>query len=343
MFFVFSFSAYADVLLPLSTLRVQGVFHCWAYVVAYTLESRALSRDGIEIFIDVEKDLDYWVNYQRLKDVYFQKRRYSDKKDEHGNIVGIGSRLGVGFDFWQHAYQQGLFIYQSRLGANRQPLYSTTEGFQSSVTHLYSYPFEDTHWLDTDFLALASVESKLLDKDLRWSEAENLIHEGLRAHFKYDKIPSAVSDTTWLEATVSTKESLDKVLGADRMNIRFYDWISIVPFEREKKWTRDRLSGAWSYGLKREEYPSLIRESLDQGWPIGVTFADLAHITPVVGYASETKQDGRTKYKYAVVHGMGSPADVSWETEEFLLKDLTSLEGLYPALERRISPYPGRL
>src|SRR5688572_13808582 len=68
LLFLLSAAASAGVRLPVPYLRDQAdTAHCWSYAMSNLLESRALAREGLAVHVNVEKDVVYWINYERMK------------------------------------------------------------------------------------------------------------------------------------------------------------------------------------------------------------------------------------------------------------------------------------
>src|SRR5258708_771675 len=66
------------------------------------LESRALYRDSTDIVINIEKDVKYWVDYERMLYVYRNKHEFYLGEYEGGWQI----------EYWESFLKHGKSIYQ---------------------------------------------------------------------------------------------------------------------------------------------------------------------------------------------------------------------------------------
>jgi hypothetical protein len=123
---VLSTLAQAQVLLPLHTLRDQGTTdHCWAYSMTHLLESRAMARESNEILINIEKDVKYWVDYERMMYIHRSK----------GNFYLGEYEGGWQIEYFESFLKHGKSVYSNQR-VNPQLRYQPLQDYFSNMKFL---------------------------------------------------------------------------------------------------------------------------------------------------------------------------------------------------------------
>jgi len=146
----------ADIILPLNTLKSQGnTQHCWAYSTSFLLESRSLIRNRLEFTFDLERDVKYWVDYERFMYNFSHKKKFFLGEHEGGWQI----------EFWESLLKHGKPILYSK---------------RTSSVSLSNFP--DSQIYQLDFFDVKRVPE---GTDLTFSEVNGLItqvHSRMKAH-----------------------------------------------------------------------------------------------------------------------------------------------------------------
>lgn len=302
-------SAWATgVRLPIHTLRDQdGTAHCWAYATSHMLESRALLRDSIEAMIDIEKDIKYWVDYERMLSLYRLK-------------------TDIYIDYYEGAWQ---IEYWEAFLKHGRPLVKTL-----STTPEIRYPILAPYYSQIDFSAgppyvndptrpsLEEVKTKLKDGTFATEdEAKAYITNYLDRW--YDK---ATFTTTWLDTPVNTEEVPKLLLGEDfGQGLITASFVLIKPVtDGNFGWAKYLGERYWGYRYDSTKVIDLIIHSLDDSWP--VTFDNVYHAMTIVGYEHKNSET-----YFAVADSVG--ARIIWYSSHDLQSALNLVTFFRPTIE----------
>jgi hypothetical protein len=89
-----------DIILPLDSFRSQGsTDHCWAYSASHFIEALSQSETGVSTTLDTERDLRYWVLYDRFLQRYKTGHEMEDTfaDDELTNESGFPEEFFTAF------------------------------------------------------------------------------------------------------------------------------------------------------------------------------------------------------------------------------------------------------
>lgn len=298
-------------LLPLQTLRDQSsTAHCWAYATSHMLESRALTRESEKILINVEKDVKYWVDFERMLYIFRSKKNFY-----------LGSYEGAWqIEYWESFLKHGKHIMSNEVTTPDiwyQPFKSFTKGL----------PFmaEPRPQPDPKLMPIDRVPDHLRAMK---SETEALAFITDYLNRWYGK---PVIETKWSGASVSIQESASRVLGKDfGADMSVESMLLVKPVSDEKfGWVRYLDERYWGYRYDSSKVLDLIKLSLDRNWP--VTFDNVGHAMTIIAYSSQKGQD-----YFAVADS--APATISWYSATSMFNNLNLVTFYFKAIQDQIPP-----
>lgn len=289
-------TTHAAVQLPLTTVRDQSdTAHCWAYSASHFLESRSLVRDSQEVLINVEKDVKYWVDYERM----MYNFRY--KQDFY-----LGSYEGG----WQIEFLETLFKHGKNLIRN--------QGVTPSITYK---PLEDF------FAGLPFMEEPrpvpnytMIPLEQVTQKMHGFTDETQAHEFAIDylnRLYGAPSTTTvWDGQEIDLKESSQFILGSDFQKKNSVEAFVLVKpvYDGGYGWIKYLNDRYWGYRYDQNKILELVELSLTNQWP--VTFDNVYHAMTIIGFTQA--QDGQ-KF-YAVADSAGGK--ITWYDESRMIADL---------------------
>ncbi len=293
-------SLWGGVRLPLKTLRDQGTTaHCWAYSMSHLLESRALSRENLDVMIEVERDVKFWVDFERMHYIHQSKKDFFLDDYEGGWQI----------EFFETLIKHGKSLARSAASATSDIVYPL---FQNFNIHL---PFENISRVAADAsLSFPRAKERLLSNEFSdFASADIFIRDFLTA-----KYGEAQVRTTFLSEEIAIKESASKILGSDfSQESTVNDFVLVKPVsDANVGWVKYLESRYWGYRMDRRQLPLMVRRSLDGNWP--VTFDNVGHAMTVVGYGRPSENPD-SAYEYAVADSI--PGKITWYTEAQLLNN----------------------
>jgi hypothetical protein len=262
-----SLVTFIAVRLPLHSLRSQeSTSHCWAYASSHMLESRALVRDSIDVVIDVERDVKYWVDYERMMAIYRLKHSVYLEQYEGGWQI----------EYWNAFLKHGKSIHQAKDGAPT----ITYPVLQDFTDHL---PFMEAPQPKPDptLISLSEVKEKLMHEIKTEDEARAFALDYL------DRWRGKPNDkTSWMNEEVNVEAVPERVMGGDFAAVHSVDDLILISpvSDGDYKWVKfldDRFLG---YRYPKDKVLALIQTSLDANWP--VTFDNVGHAMTIIGFHS---------------------------------------------------------
>ncbi len=310
---LFSFFAQGSISLPLHTLRDQGsTAHCWAYSMSHLLEARALVRDSNQVMINVEKDVKYWVDYERMMYIYRTK-----------NDFYLGDYEGG----WQIEYFEAFLKHGKTVLSNSKVKpeirYRPLEEYFSQI------PFMPEEYVrpQPGLPAWSQVIAKLKSSQLPNAEAAH----NFAINYLNKKYGPPAGDTKWNQRSVNVSESAKLVLGSDYVITPSVESLVLVKpvVDGNFGWVKYLQNRYWGYRYDQNKIFQLIEQSLDNRWP--VTFDDVYHAMTIIGY---TESNG-THY-YAVADSI--PGKITWYKQDDLLRELNLLTFFRVAIPNALPP-----
>jgi hypothetical protein len=315
-FLFFSAEAMAGVQLPLHSLRDQATTrHCWSYAMANFLESRSLTSHATEATIDIEQDVKYWVDYERMMYIFNSKHEFYLGEDEGGWQI----------EFFEAFVKHGRSIYQAK-ETTPEILYPL---FKPYTKHMKHMPV-DRPPPDPTLMPYFQVPDHLMKNIKSEAEAKAFAIDYLNRYYG-----KSLETTKWLKDEVQLSEIPKLLMGPDhKVNGNRDALILIKPTEDKvygwAKYIDDRY---WGYRYDASQILTLIESSLNNGWP--VTFDNTYHAMTIIGY--ETNTNGDTYY--AVADSV--PGKITWYASANLKAELNlvsvaaeSVKGLLPPRAR---------
>jgi hypothetical protein len=303
----------ADKLLPLQTLRDQdSTQHCWAYAMSHLLESRALVRHNHRILINVEKDVKYWVDFERMQYIFRTKKDFPFTKYEGAWQI----------EYWEALIKHGKHIAEATTSTSDiwyQPMAEFTQ-------HL---PFMSEPRPAVDPTLLSPDLAKLhLTKLQSENEAQAFIVDYLN---RWYGVPSL--RTHWNGENIAIASSAYYILGADYPKNNKVDSVVLVKPVSDQAfgWVRYLTDRYWGYRYDSQKILNLVRTSLDNGWP--VTFDNIYHAMTIVAYVyrEENKQ-----FFFAVADSV--PGKITWYPDTKLLGDINLVTFFASAIPGELPP-----
>lgn len=307
------FFVFADISLPLATLRNQAhTDHCWAYATSHLLESRALLRDSKRVLINVEKDVKYWVDYERMMYIYKTKNDFFLDSYEGGWQI----------EFWQSFLKHG----KSLIAVSTivpEVFYKPLEDFFKSLEFMP----EPKKIPDSSLPSWFAVKEMLKTQMTSDQQAHDFAIDYLN---RYYGIPAVT--TTWEAQSIATKESAQYVLNGDyEMNHDVDSVVLIKPVtDGQLGWVQYLNYRYWGYRYDRSKVLSLIELSLDQKWP--VSFDNVYHAMTILAYFT----DHEGNKHYAVADSI--PGKITWYAANSLLAQLNLVTFFKVAIAEMLPP-----
>ena len=287
----------AQVLLPLHTLRNQGTTdHCWAYSMTHLLETRAMVRDSNEIMINIEKDIKYWVDYERMMYNFRTKQNFYLGDYEGG---------------WQIEYFESLLKHGKSIYSN------------SRVTPQLRYQIMQNYFSNLNFMPEPRPrEDATLPK---WEQAS----QAMRTQFKTEQEASnyainylnrkygpPATTTQWNGKPVSVSDTAKLIMGSDIVVNQSADSLVLIKPTSDGKygWTKYLENRYWGYRYDKSQILNLVELSLNNKFP--VTFDNVYHAMTIIAYAPTSSGE---KY-YAIADSI--PGKITWYSASKLLSEL---------------------
>ncbi len=308
--------AFSGIRLPIHSLRDQSsTAHCWAYASSHLLETRTLDRESMDVIINIEKDVKYWVDYERM--LY----NFQTKKDFYmGSYEG-----GWQIEYWESFLKHGKSIYQVKINPP-QILYPLFDLYSKNLGFIDS----PRPTPDPTLISLEAVAEKLKGNDFK-SESEVISF----ARDYLDRLYGKNSETTdWFDHEIKTEETSKYILGKDYGANHETDSLVLVKPVTDGKfgWVRYLQDRYWGYRYDQTKILKLIEYSLDQHWP--VTFDNVYHAMTLIGY----EKKGGDIY-YAVVDS--APGSIYWKASKDMLTQLNLVTFFKEAIQGQIPPRAG--
>ena len=301
--FLFLNSLSANISLPLHTVRDQAnTRHCWSYAMSHFLEARSLHARGIEMTINIEQDVVYWVNLERLMAIYDLKKdmiQWNPLNDEGGWQI----------EYWNSFTKYGKLLSASKTNVLPQLLYAPFDRYSSPI------PFEDIARPQpvANLISFEALKVKLLGNDFQTrEEAFTYVREWLDGNYG-----KPVLSTEWLGEAISLNHVPKKILDADYENMNHTEsMVLIKPIsDQGYGWVKYLGDRFWGYRFDQSKIFTLIKQVLDAGWP--VTYDNVYHATTIIAYQ---KNEVNGKFYYAIADS--DPASIYWLEESVLLSNL---------------------
>ena len=311
LFLVASSSFATGVRLPLHSLRDQGkTDHCWAYSMSNFLESRALTRANLDFTIETERDVKYWVDYERMMYIYHTK------KDQYLMDYEGGWQI----EFWESLLAHGKSILRS---ANNQAqiIYPLLQDFAAHMPfQAIERPAKDPtldNWEEVTYKLKYELKT----------EAEAIAYVTNHLNRRYGV---AQIQTIWFDDKIALNSVGEKVLGTDFIKNKNTEAFVLVKPVTDKQygWIRYIGDRFWGYRYDQAKILELIQTALNRKWP--VTFDNVYHAMTIVGYETTDKDTF-----YAVSDSI--PGKITWYDSAKMLSQLNlvsvvaeSVAGLLP-------------
>lgn len=313
---LFAQLSWGGVRLPLLTLRDQGnSLHCWAYSMSHLLESRALIRDSQKILINVEKDIMYWVDYDRMWFIY------ETKGDVYLNVDEGAWQI----EYWESLLKHGKFISSVEV-AEPSLLYNYPDAFKGGL------PFMEEPRPTPDPTLMSFVEAKDYLRTLENDDvARAFIVDFLDRYYG-----KPVTITEWLDQkNMSISEVSSKILGSDFSDNHEIESVVLIKPTSDGNfgWVKYLYNRYWGYRYDETKILELVETSLDRHWP--VTFDNVYHAMTIIGY--EKTAEGTF---YAIVDS--DPAQISWYSEKDLRKQLNLVTFFKSTIADKLPPRSNR-
>jgi len=293
------------------------------------LESRALHAHKIEATINIEQDVVYWVNLERLMSIFDLKKdmiQWNPLYDEGGWQI----------EYWNSFLKYGKLITSSKADAIPQVLYSPFAPYYSDI------PFVtiDRPMPTEGILSFEAVKEKLLSNDfVTREEAFSFVRDWLDTHYG-----KALLRTQWLGEEIATQDVPKKILATDYEAMKSTESMVLIKpvSDLGNGWVKYLGERYWGYRYDQSKIFGLIQQVLDKGWP--VTYDNVYHAITIIAYK---KNEETGKMHYAIADS--SPASIYWQDEDLLLGNLNlvtvplhTVTDLLPAREgaRLLLPLP---
>jgi hypothetical protein len=304
--------AQAQISLPLHTLRDQGTTdHCWAYSMSHILESRALSRDSQQIHINTEKDVKYWVDYERMMYIFRTKNKFY-----LGDYEG-----GWQIEFFESLIKHGKNIYNNAI-VTPQIVY---QPFAEYFSNMRFFP-EPRPRPDKTLPSWESAASSM-KRFTNEKEAHNYAINYLNRMYG-----PAQTTTLWNGQNVSISKSAQLILGDDYANNNSAEAVVLVKpiFDNQIGWAKYLDNRYWGYRYNIYKVLSLVELSLDNKFP--VAYDNEFHAKTILAYA--VKPDGTRAYAIAD----SIPGKITWLDANWLLNELNLVTFFKQALGDTLPP-----
>ncbi len=285
----------AETSIPLMTVRDQAdTAHCWSYATSHLLEARALERSSEKVLINIEKDVKYWLDYERMKFVFKTK----------GDFY-LGDYEGA----WQIEYWESFLKHGKLLKGVETVQPSVTYAYPAEVRTGLPFMNEERPPVDATLMSFSQAKEYLLGETDE-AKAEAFIVDYLNRYYG-----KPVMTTEWKGQQISIAETASKVLGTDfDSHNKVESMVLVKPVtDNQFGWAKFLNERYWGYRLDQAKILSWIELSLDQHWP--VTFDNVYHAMTIIGY----HEVGAETY-YAVADSQ--PATITWYSSGRMLQNL---------------------
>lgn len=291
-------SLYANIMLPVHSVKYQSnTFHCWAYATSHLLEVRSLLTNHMNISINTEKDVKYWVDFERMFYVYKSKKDFYLGDNEGGWQI----------EFWETFIKHGKHI-QKALG---------------DATPTVPYAFNTTYSQHLPFMnePRPKPDPTLMSFDMAKNKLREMNDDNTAVKFILDYLNRLyglpLMTTKWLgDTAVSIQDSARLILGNDFESNQYPESMVLVKPVDDGVfgWVRYLNERFWGYRYDKNQILTLIEKSLNNGWP--VTFDNVYHAMTIIGYGTNNLNET----SYAIIDsGYGN---IVWYNTKKMLANL---------------------
>jgi hypothetical protein len=254
--------------------------------MAFVLESHALAHSSFDATIDLEKNLMYWINYDRMTYIYKTKGDFFlDKNNEASWQI----------EYWEAFLKHGAQISESKIG---------TPDIWYSDFHIYrsSTPFmpEARPVPDASLIPIPDLVARLKKGFSSDAEADGYIRDYLDRWFGKPLV-----EAKWLGEALPVEGVPAKLLGNEfPVDGSVDSMILVKPIDKGTiGWAPYLYNRYWAYFYDSSKVLDLVRMSLDHGWP--VTFDMGAHAETIIGY-----REAPVGTMYAIADSLAS--SIAW-------------------------------
>lgn len=312
---LFSQSHANGVQLPLLTLRDQSeTAHCWAYAMSHLLESRSLKSQNIKVLIETERDVKYWVDFERMMHTYRSKKATYLSEYEGGWQA----------EFFESFLAHGKSILESSALSSVDIIYPILSDFNDHLPWVaIERPPFDSSLPTFDEVSTQLTGSAFATED----EAKAYAFSFLDRYYGKPQ-----DSTQWLnQEQIAITESAKKILGPDFINNQNSEALILIkPVEdAQYGWAKYLSERYWGYRYDKTKILGLIETSLQNGWP--VTFDNVYHAMTILAYES----DEAGTY-YAVADSV--PGKITWYAATELLQNLNLVSIFAEAIPGALPP-----
>lgn len=288
--------ALAGVRLPIHNLRDQGdTAHCWAYAMGHALESRSLFRGEADVLMNTEKDVKYWVDYERMMYIYRTKKPFYIGEYEGGWQI----------EYWETLLKHGKPVLRT-LNRPAEVRYEPFTRYDRGL------PFTLVPRTGPGGRSFYEASEKLAGTTFKNdAEAISYVIEFLNDYYGKPELT-----TRWFDQEIPMKESARRLLGSDYASHSTVDAMILVKpvDDGEHGWVRYLEERYMGYRYDQSKVLDLVKTSLNRGWP--VTFDNVYHAMTIIGY--DTDASGVDFYAIAD----SDPVHIRWVDAEEMLMNL---------------------
>jgi hypothetical protein len=269
--------AKADVVLPFSSFRSQGeTSKCWAYSAAFVFETNYEKKTGNVIITDLETDLMYRKMYNLLYKAWHYQADIISLWGQLDQELGMHTELSdilLGF---------GLPLVNSYKSVATPVIYPNVP--QDTLGHVAG---RETTFKPVDPAAIIGLEKEVVSvKDQQ--AFDELVIPRLNRYFGY----STKAETLMMGDRIAVAQVLSLL-----SPLNASDFMQVGFSNEDAKYSMQ--SGLLIYQMPAAKKTDLIRESLNNGWAVGVS--DSSHGYSIIGYKDN---------QFLVINPYGSAA---WE------------------------------
>lgn len=273
-FIALSFAKANATVLPLDALRSQGdTNHCWAYSTNHVIASRAQFSDGAAISLDMERDLMYWVYYNRFMARYRKGSPLQDFKDRELLVES-----GFPAEFWTKFLIHG------------QPIYWIKEGNESSNISYPDKPKAHLPHVAAKMKKTKSINITKLVTQLSSAKNEAEASELIKEALDKSKYALSTTQTYWYSTPIDVSETAKYVLHNDYSNILNDEllWVFATDEVSLQHTYETYYDGQFrNYYVNFDEIKTMIKNLIDQGFAFNITIKTGGwqnHIMTGIGY-----------------------------------------------------------
>lgn len=306
-----SVTSSAAVLLPLQTLRDQAnTAHCWAYASGHLLESRAQVRESIDFMFETERDVKYWVDFERMLAIYRLKTDvYLDFSYEGAWQI----------EFLQSLAKHGKHILRSQTG-NQAVWYQSRVDYTTGLPYLPVTRNTGGQSYDAE-----TVRVKLLSGGLTEAQALAYIKEVLNNQYG-----APTDTTTWFGHPTALTDTARLALGSDFVAEDTLGFVLVRPVDAsDVGWGKLLAERFWGYNYDISKILDLVKLSLKNGWP--VTYDNVGHAMTIIGYDNNDGVD-----YFAIADS--APARIKWFNANRMRDDLNLLTFYRASIPDQLPP-----